>query len=141
MKTKGSVAIYFVLIIIVGVLLIVSVLSYLMIGEMKMSRDIGLSGSAYQAADSGMEFILAAKKTYTTRTAFAEYYYTIDPANFDKGESGTPPKPNWICSGSHTYWWAVGNCSYCLEFDEVISTITSIGRCGEIRRAVQTTYQ
>lgn len=134
MESKGSVAIYFVLVILSGVLLITGILSYLMVGEMKLARDVGFSSGAYQAADSGMEFILLAKKNSEKDTLdeFENFYSSLPSFN--------ATNHNWMCSGVDIYWWPVGNCYYCLDINGPITDIQSIGKCGEVRRAIRVTY-
>jgi len=147
MEKKGAISIFLVLIILSSILLITGIISYLMIGEIKIARDTGFSSSAYQAADSGVEFALWARKTGIGISEIQDDFIAIiDCPCLNPEESGACDCAGdtcWMCLGSNTCWFPVNDCSYCLDLEEgggKIVHIKSIGKCKDIRRAIEVSY-
>jgi hypothetical protein len=131
MKQKAAVSIYLVIIILTGVLMIATAVSSFMLLQQKMSVETGLSNQAYQAADTGAEWALYQinKFDYTTLSSIKS------------NNSGL----TFQCSVGSI---AVGSCSYCLIFTPLdpldengpISTVKSVGKCGNVARAIELTF-
>ena len=104
--------------------MVTALLSYLMMGEIKMTGQTGSSTKAYQAADSGMEWALLARKE---GKRIADLGLTLDT----------------MCGGNNPNWFHIDDCSYCLELGEEggqINYFKSVGKCGKVRRAIEVTY-
>jgi hypothetical protein len=147
MKQKAAVSIYFVLIVLIGVLMIAMAISSFMLLQQKMSIETGLSSKAYQAADTGMERVLLAKKSIESEDQqFTLSYFLGGFATTLAAEFNIQLSQNWMCSGNETVWFPVdssGECSFCLEAAEgegVITNLKSIGRCKNVQRAIEVAY-
>ena len=145
MKQKAAVSIYFVLIVLIGVLMIAMAISSFMLLQQKMSIETGLSSKAYQAADTGMERVLLAKKSIGDQN-FTLSYFRGDFVTGLATEFNVQLSQNWMCSEDETVWFPVdssGECSFCLEAvgdGGIITKLKSIGKCKNVQRAIEVFY-
>lgn len=139
MGQKAAISIYLVLIVLIGVLMIAMAISSFMLLQQKMAIETGLSNKAYQAADSGMEWALRGAKEGKDISGLREEL-------LNEGHIGVAEGTDWLCSGENPYWIKMDSCSYCLYLEEngditpKIVKFKSIGKCGNVRRAIEVEY-
>ena len=114
-----------------GVLMIATAISSFMLLQQKMSIETGLSTKAYQAADTGAEWILFQINKKGNDT--------VAKIQGDFDNSGL----TFLCSQGGIL---IDGCSYCFiipdpeEVGGKISAINSIGKCGQVERAIEITF-
>lgn len=150
MKQKAAASIYLVIVILICVLMIALSVSSFMLIQRKMASETDFSTRAYQAADTGMERALLAKKEIEEEMPGTFGSASLGSKLWDEfgSELGGGSLPDyWTCSGDETVWFLVGglgsSCSFCLDLNQTPEGaiyIISTGKCGQVMRSIQVTY-
>jgi len=135
---KGAVALILAVLLLSCVLIASLFLSNLVIQQIRLTRQTGESINAYQAADSGIEYVVYQinRGPYGGDLTVNEFYSLIDELD-----------SNTICSADNPYWFAVNadnQASYCLEPIESEGNLIGVRAVGEFmgrtRRAVEISF-
>ena len=127
-KMQSGVSLYLAIIVMLILLAIVLGLTTILIGQMKMVREMGYSVIALSAADAGIEAILTNQSNPTSAVAYITCPSTA-PGSFCSLSNGAKYYLKVLGSGSGDCPASVSN--FC---------ITSVGIYEGVRRAIEITY-